>query len=215
MFPPSFPANVSPVRTADFDFVLPPDLIAQQPTAQRDQSRLLVLHRRTGEIEHRRFRDVLQFFRAGDVLVLNDSRVILARLRGVNAKSGGAFEMLLLEENAPNDWWAMMQPGKRARPGTKIRITNPASQHRESTSERTIHATVIATNDEGHRRLQFAGTRDIFTALDELGEIPLPPYIRRAHGVPNSDSARGAENEKHAEALSDAIRPPPSKRNRL
>jgi len=92
------------MRTADFDFVLPPELIAQHPAAQRDQSRLFVLHRRSGRIEHRRFRDVLQFFRPGDVLVLNDTRVIPARLRGLNAKTGGAFEMLLLDENAPNDW---------------------------------------------------------------------------------------------------------------
>src|SRR5882757_3039104 len=96
------------MRTADFNFELPHELIAQTPAPKRDESRLLVLHRASGKIEHRKFRDALEFFRPGDVLVLNNSRVIPARLRGVNAKSGGAFEIFLLEENAVNDWWAMV-----------------------------------------------------------------------------------------------------------
>src|SRR4051812_11026489 len=103
------------MRTADFDFPLPPELIAQTPAAMRDQSRLLVLQRDDGKIEHRQFRDVPEYFRAGDVLVLNNSRVIPARLRGLNAQTGGQFELLLLEENATNDWWVMLRPGKRAR----------------------------------------------------------------------------------------------------
>src|SRR5471032_262774 len=107
------------MRTADFNFALPPELIAQSPAPRRDESRLLVLHRADGRIEHRQFRDLLEFLRAGDVLVLNNSRVIPARLRGVNAKSGGKFEMLLLEENATNNWWAMLRPGKNARLGTQ------------------------------------------------------------------------------------------------
>src|SRR5436190_17398052 len=157
-----------PMRTADFDFQLPPELIAQTPAPARDQSRLLVLHRAPGTIEHRPFRDVLEFLRPGDVLVLNNSRVIPARLHGANARTGGKFEMLLLEENATNDWWAMMRPGKRAIVGTQISI-GP-----------TVLATVTDTNPEGHRRLRFSGTPDILGELDELGEIPLPPYIRRA-----------------------------------
>src|SRR5271154_1193753 len=108
------------MRTADFDFTLPPELIAQQPAPKRDESRLLVLHRNDGHLEHRKFRDLLEFLRADDVLVLNNSRVIPARLRGMNAKTGGKFEMLLLEENTPNDWWAMLRPGKNARVGTQI-----------------------------------------------------------------------------------------------
>ena len=102
------------MQTADFDFALPPELIAQAPAAHRDESRLLVLSRSSGTIAHQKFRDLLGFLRAGDVLVLNNSRVIPARLRGVNAQSGGKFEMLLLEENSTNDWWAMLRPGKRA-----------------------------------------------------------------------------------------------------
>jgi len=168
------------MRTADFDFRLPPDLIAQQPTARRDQSRLLLLHRSANRIEHRQFREVLNYFRAGDVLVLNNSRVIRARLRGINVKTGGAFEILLLEENAPNDWWAMMRPGKRARIGTQIKIGN-----RQSVIG-NINATVAATNEEGHRRLHFSGTENILSNLDDLGEIPLPPYIVRANDANNA-----------------------------
>ena len=161
------------MRTADFDFDLPTTLIAQQPAPQRDQSRLLVLHRDTGRVEHRRFRDLLEFLRKGDVLVLNNSRVIPARLRGVKAYTGGAFEMLLLEENATNDWWVMLKPGKRARVGTQIEIRNPKSEIRN------LGATVLETNDAGHRRLRFEGVRNILDTLDDLGEVPLPPYIHR------------------------------------
>jgi S-adenosylmethionine:tRNA ribosyltransferase-isomerase len=161
------------VRTSDFHYDLPPELIAQRPASQRDQSRLLALHRTTGSIVHRHFEELPEFLRAGDVLVLNNSRVIPARLRGVNAHTGGAFEMLLLEENAPNDWWAMLKPGKRARIGTEIQIGN-----RQPASER-VTATVLATNDAGHRRLRFNGVRNILDRLDEIGEVPLPPYINR------------------------------------
>jgi S-adenosylmethionine:tRNA ribosyltransferase-isomerase len=162
------------MRTADFDFALPPELIAQFPAAQRDHSRLLVLHRRTGELEHKKFAELKNYLRPGDVLVLNNSRVIKARLRGTNAQTGGAFEILLLEENAPNDWWAMMKPGKRAKVGTRIQLTQHASRNTPS-----ITATVTATNDEGHRRLQFSGPGNVLDALDQIGELPLPPYIRR------------------------------------
>jgi S-adenosylmethionine:tRNA ribosyltransferase-isomerase len=161
------------MRTADFDYELPPELIAQSPAAQRDQSRLLVVHRSTGRIEHRQFRDLLEYLREGDVLVLNDSRVIPARLRGTNAETGGQFEILLVEEVAVNDWWAMVRPGKRARIGTRIGLRD---LHGHSTP---AHATVIETNAEGHRRLSFAGIHDIAELLDALGEVPLPPYITR------------------------------------
>lgn len=169
------------MRTRDFHFDLPPELIAQQPAAERDRSRLLVLHRTERRLEHRQFRDILNYFRPGDVLVLNNSRVIRARLRGVNAKTGGAFEILLLEENATNDWWAMMKPGKRARIGTQIQIVNPNSEIRN------IRAVVVATNDEGHRRLQFSSPADILSELDQLGEIPLPPYIVRTNDANNAN----------------------------
>lgn len=163
------------MRCAEFDFTLPAELIAQQPAPRRGESRLLVLHRSDGRLEHHGFRDLPGFLRPGDVLVLNDSRVIPARLRGVNAGTGGRFELLLLEENSPNDWWAMLRPGKNARLGTRISLLS----HGELPKK--ITATVTGINDEGHRRLKFSGTPDILAELDRLGEIPLPPYITRAH----------------------------------
>ncbi len=171
------------MRTADFHFNLPPELIAQQPAARRDGSRLLVLARNSGKVEHRQFSDLPDYFQPGDVLVLNNSRVIPARLHGVNAKTGGQFEILLLEENAQNDWWAMLRPGKRAKIGTQIQLLS-------KTGARTrIVAAVTAVNDEGHRRLQFSGTENLFTELDKLGELPLPPYIER-HGELAADRER-------------------------
>ena len=159
--------------TSDFNFELPPELIAQQPTPQRDQSRLLVLNRETGTISHRQFPDVLEYLRSGDVLVLNNSRVIPARLRGQNSKSGGNFEVLLLTEKSVNNWWAMIKPGKRAQLGTEIKILDLQR------SPTAIIATVAEINAEGHRRLIFRGVENILSALDALGEIPLPPYIER------------------------------------
>ena len=161
--------------TTDFDFDLPPELIAQAPLPERDHSRLLVLQRETKTIAHRNFRDLLEYLRPGDVLALNNSRVMPARLRGANAQSGGQFEILLLEENARNDWWVLLRPGKRARVGTEIILRDRAG------NPTVARAKVIAFNDEGHRRLQFFGTNDIRELLDTLGEIPLPPYITRAH----------------------------------
>jgi S-adenosylmethionine:tRNA ribosyltransferase-isomerase len=161
------------MRTVDFDFELPPELIAQVPAPQRDQSRLLVLHRRTGQVEHRQFRDLTEYLRPSDLLVLNDSRVIPARLRGVNAHTGGKFEVLLLEKNATNDWWAMLRPGKRARVGTQMVFLDTRGQ------PCAVRAIVIETNDEGHRRLRFTGAPNIAELLDVLGEVPLPPYIAR------------------------------------
>ena len=161
------------MRTADFDYQLPSELIAQQPAMRRDQSRLLVLQRQSGQIAHRHFHHLLDYLHPGDVLVMNNSRVIPARLRGLNARTGGQFEILLLEENSPNDWWAMLRPGKRARIGTEIVLCDHVGN---STPQR---ATVIETNEEGHRRLRFDGVADITSVLEELGEVPLPPYITR------------------------------------
>jgi S-adenosylmethionine:tRNA ribosyltransferase-isomerase len=163
------------MRTADFEFDLPPELIAQAPAPERDQSRLLVLHRATGQVEHRQFRALPEYLRAGDVLVLNNSRVIPARLRGINTHSGGRFEVLLLEENALNDWWVMLRPGKRARVGTQIAFHDPHGRPSDA------RAVVLETNPEGHRRLLFSGVRDIADAIAVLGEVPLPPYIGRVN----------------------------------
>jgi S-adenosylmethionine:tRNA ribosyltransferase-isomerase len=166
------------MRTADFDYALPAGLIAQVPAPSRDQARLLVLERATGKLAHRGFGDLPGYLRPDDVLVLNDSRVIPARLRGRNVRTGGKFEALLLEENATNDWWAMLKPGKRARPGTKIEVLDRSGR------PSSILATVLETNEEGHRRLQFCGTRNILAELEAVGEVPLPPYISRLRERP-------------------------------
>jgi S-adenosylmethionine:tRNA ribosyltransferase-isomerase len=184
-FSPLFPLNQ--VRTADFDFDLPRDLIAQTPLARRDASTLLVLDRSSGQLAHRSFPDLKEYLRPGDVLVLNNSRVIPARLRGINAKTQGKFEVLLLEENAPNDWWAMLRPAKRAPVGTQI-LFSPSSS--SSFSIRNLHATVTATNPEGHRRLRFEDVPNILTILDTFGEVPLPPYIHRTSPPGDLDRQR-------------------------
>ncbi len=167
------------MRTADFDFLLPEELIAQTPLSRREASRLLVLDRSAGKIAHHKFVDLLDYFDPGDVLVLNDSRVIPARLRGNNARTGGEFEILLLEEKNQNDWWCLLRPGKRARVGTQI-ILRPREGTVPQHHDPELHATVAEINDEGHRRLRFEGVADIKDQLDSFGEVPLPPYIRRA-----------------------------------
>jgi S-adenosylmethionine:tRNA ribosyltransferase-isomerase len=161
------------MRTADFHFDLPPELVAQQPAGQRDGSRLLILDRKSKKTSHSRFPDLLNCLVPGDVLVLNDSRVIPARLHGTKAGSGGRFEILLLEENAPNDWWAMLRPGKRAGIGAVIELATKTG------APTSIHASVTEVNAAGHRRLQFSGTPNVLAELDQLGELPLPPYIER------------------------------------
>ncbi len=167
------PRDITPVRTADFDFHLPDELIAQHPASNRETSRMLVLHRAENQINHHAFSDLPDFLRAGDVLVLNNSRVIPARLRAENLATGGGLEILLLEENAPNDWWAMMHPAKRA-PVSRVFHLLDLNDTRTA-----ITATVLETNNEGHRRLGFSGPPDLNTVLDQLGEMPLPPYIKR------------------------------------
>jgi S-adenosylmethionine:tRNA ribosyltransferase-isomerase len=168
------------VRTADFHYDLPPELIAQEPAPRRDAARLLVLHRGDGRLEHRRFPDLLEYLRPGDVLVLNDSRVIPARLRGFKPASGGEVEVLLCEEAASNEWWVMLRPGRRVRPGTRLefRAARPGVTAR-------LTATVRAKNTEGLYRLAFEGAK-VRTVLDDFGEVPLPPYITR-NGAPRPE----------------------------
>jgi S-adenosylmethionine:tRNA ribosyltransferase-isomerase len=184
----------SPLRTADFDFELPPELIAQTPAPERDQARLLIAHRTTQTIEHRQFADLPTVVRAGDILVLNDSRVIPARLRGRNAKTLGQFEILLLEETETNSWWTMLRPGKRATKETKIAILSV------NKNETAITATVEEVAADGRRRLRFHGVNNILNELDALGETPLPPYIHRA--------ARQAEDRERYQTV--YARPPGS-----
>jgi S-adenosylmethionine:tRNA ribosyltransferase-isomerase len=143
----------------------------------------LVLHRPENRLDHKQFPDLLDFLSPGDVLVLNDSRVLPARLRGVNARTGGKFEMLLLEENAPNEWWVMLRPGKNARIGTDIIIPkSPGAIGGEN-----LFAKVLEKNSEGHGRLLFSGEKNIKELLGDIGEVPLPPYITRKDFGPSPE----------------------------
>jgi S-adenosylmethionine:tRNA ribosyltransferase-isomerase len=162
------------MRAADFDYQLPKARIALYPSPVRDQSRLLVLHRDSGRIQHRpTFRELLNELRQGDLLVLNNSRVIPARLRGRKASSGGEIELLLLHENSAADWWALVRPGKRLRAGTRI-------QFEDAVGRTVAEALVVEKNTEGHCRLHFASDKSIRALVDQLGEVPLPPYLARS-----------------------------------
>ena len=172
------------MRTTDFHFDLPDELIAQSPAPRRDDSRLLVLRRPTGTVEHRRFTDLAAELHAGDVLVLNDSRVIPARLRARKSNGDGAVEILLLEEAAPNEWWAMLRPGRRVRPGTHLTLIPSTG------TGPVITAVVLEKNDAGHGRLRFAGSPNLLDVLPAFGEVPLPPYIGRPTGPSTDDVNR-------------------------
>jgi S-adenosylmethionine:tRNA ribosyltransferase-isomerase len=168
------------VRVSDFHFDLPSELIAQVPTPQRDASRLFCVDRASGIREHRRFADLPELLNPGDLLVLNNSRVIPARLKGRKVPSGGQVEILLAEETAPNRWWAMLRPGKRVRAGTRLEFATAGS-------DRALWGQVMEKNAEGHCLIAFEGERDVREYLRDLGEMPLPPYISRSGGGPDAE----------------------------
>ena len=161
------------MRTADFHYELPPELIAQHPAAEREQSRLLVFRREDGSVEHRQFVDLPRLLRPDDVLVLNNSRVIPARLRGRKAGTGGDLEVLLLDEVEPNEWWVLVRPGKRVHVGTAIEFRKTNGQ------PSPLRAEALEKNSEGHVRLRFLGVANVLDVLNQIGEVPLPPYILR------------------------------------
>jgi len=159
------------VKTSDFDYSLPPELIAQSPVEPRDHSRLMVLSRGDGGVEHRRFFEIVDYLRDGDVLVFNDSRVIPARLRGRRAGSGGRVEILLLRRLDANLWEALVKPGKRLPVGTRVEVTGESVAG--SPQETGVLAEVIEQKPDGVRVISFSDE----TLLLESGEVPLPPYI--------------------------------------
>jgi S-adenosylmethionine:tRNA ribosyltransferase-isomerase len=188
------------VLTRDFDYCLPPDLIAQVPCKQRDASRLLVLDRATSNRHHQGLTDLPNWIRPNDLLILNNSAVIPARLRAKSALNGSPAEIFLLEEVEPNTWWCLTKPGKKFRQTTRfeilrnessIRTQIPVSAPIEPSSESQISktgqnsewtATVIDKNQEGHCLLRFDHIHNarLFNNLQDLGEVPLPPYIKRS-----------------------------------
>ena len=152
---------------SDFDYHLPEEAIAQAPVEPRDSSRLLVLDRETGAIQHRVFRDLVGYLCPGDTLVLNDTRVIRARVRALK-ETGARVELLLLSRRGPGEWEAMVKPGKRVPPGARLRI-----------GEGDLAAEVLERTAAGGRILRFSGPAYPDAVLLASGELPLPPYIHR------------------------------------
>ncbi len=164
------------MRSSDFDYDLPPELIAQTPVEPRDASRLLVLHRATGQLEHRLFCDIRSYLRPGDLLVANESRVIPARLFGHKVPTGGKVEMLLISKRPDGTWEVLLKPGRRVKPGTRVALH--ARPEAESDVREPVSAEVVATTFAGGRVVAFSAP--IEGLLEQLGVIPLPPYIHTA-----------------------------------
>jgi S-adenosylmethionine:tRNA ribosyltransferase-isomerase len=161
------------MKTSDFDYHLPPELIAQTPLEPRDRSQLMVLNRSRGLIEHRRFSDLVDYLKPGDVLVFNDSRVIPARLKGKKAGTGGKVELLLLHQRDNVVWEVLLKPAKRVSIGTKLEIGD---------SEAKVWAEITGEGEGGIKLIRFPEEMQ----LPKLGKIPLPPYIR----TPLADTER-------------------------
>ncbi len=153
------------MKTSDFDFDLPQELIAQTPLKDRASSRLLVLDKNTGQLEHKQFRDIKDYLHAGDVLVINDTKVIPARLMGVKEDTGAVIELLLLKDMGEDVWECLSRPQKRLHVGTIVKFSDDLS------------AEVIELLDEGVTRVKLIYEGILLEILDRLGEMPLPPYI--------------------------------------
>lgn len=154
------------MKTSDFYYDLPKELIAQTPLEPRDSSRLLVLDREKQTLEHKHFYDIIDYLNEGDLLVANDSRVLPARIYGIKDETGAKVEFLLLKQVANNRWETLCKPGKKARVGTKFSFGNGI-----------LRATVVEVKDDGNRIVDFDCEENFFTTLDKIGQMPLPPYI--------------------------------------
>jgi len=179
--------KIEGLRVADFDFHLPGDLIAQQPPAERGTSRMLVMNRRDGSLQDSTFAALASLLNPGDLLILNDSRVIPARLyaRRANARgkqeASGQIEVLLTSPTAEGNWNALVRPGRKVRVGDRLEFTS-------STGETVLHAAVLGSGEFGERTLHFNPIADFYAALDRIGHMPLPPYIKREDA--NADRER-------------------------
>lgn len=154
------------MNVKDFYFDLPQELIAQDPLEDRSASRLLVLNKTTGEIRHQSFKNIVDYLHPGDCLVINDTKVIPARLYGVKKETNAKIELLLLKRRENDIWETLVKPGKKARPGTEICF-----------GEGLLTGTVLDTVDDGNRLIQFHYQGIFEEILDQLGQMPLPPYI--------------------------------------
>lgn len=154
------------MKTSDFYYNLPEELIAQDPLEDRSSSRLMVLHRKSGKIEHKRFSDIVDYLRPGDCLVRNNTKVIPARLFGVREETGATIEFLLLKRRENDVWETLVKPGKKARTGTRIVF-----------GEGLLYGEIIDVLPDGNRLIRFRYEGIFEEILDKLGQMPLPPYI--------------------------------------
>ena len=155
------------LKTHDFYYDLPEELIAQTPLERRDASRLMTLDRKTGAITHRHFYDLLELLQPGDCLVMNNSRVLPARLLGHRVPTGGAVEVLLLQDQGNGVWECLTKPGRKTHAGTEL-----------SFGDGELTATVVGERDDGNKLVQFHYTGIFLEVLERLGQMPLPPYIK-------------------------------------
>ncbi|NLP13945.1 MAG: S-adenosylmethionine:tRNA ribosyltransferase-isomerase, partial [Clostridium sp.] len=156
------------MKVSDFNYDLPEELIAQEPVSDRQMSRLLVLDRNSGSMEHRIFKDILEYINEGDCLVLNDTRVIPARLLGEKEGTGGKIEFVLLKKIEKDIWEVILKPGKRAKPGSRFVF-----------GDGMLKAEVIKIVEEGNRLVRFEYDGVFEEVLDRVGIVPLPPYITK------------------------------------
>ncbi len=156
------------MKKSDFWYDLPETLIAQTPIEPRDTSRMLTLNRKTGEIDHRHFYDILDLLQEGDTLILNNSRVLPARLYGNRTDTGGDIEFLLLEQKQADVWEILVRPGKRARTGNRF-----------SFGDGLLLAEILAVLPDGNRLARFECEGSFFNVLEKIGQMPLPPYIKK------------------------------------
>ncbi len=154
------------MKTSDFYYDLPQEQIAQTPIEPRDHSRLMVLHRDNDKIEHRHFYDILDYLDEGDCLIVNDSRVIPARIYGVKEDTGAKIEFLLLKQLSGNRWETLVKPGKKAKIGAKFIF-----------GDGLLKAEVVDIVEDGNRIVELQSEENIYTTLDKIGQMPLPPYI--------------------------------------
>ncbi len=169
-----------------YDYELPEDLIAQTPAEQRDQSRLMVLDRETGEIEHRKFCDLLEYLRPHDCLVLNQTRVVPARLRGVRDQTGGKWEGLFLSLQADRSWEILSKTRGKLQPGERVTV-HPEPQT-QSDNNAGVQLELIEKGEQGRWKVrpvvELSGEKTVWELLDQIGSVPLPPYIRHGEATP-------------------------------
>lgn len=155
------------MQTSDFFYELPQELIAQTPVEPRDSSRLMLLDKQTGAVKHTIFHNLIDYLNEGDCLILNDTRVIPARIYGTKEETGAYVEFLLLKQSENNVWECLCKPGKRAKPGTRF-----------SFGDGLVECEVVDITDDGNRLISFdCDAKEIYTILDKIGKMPLPPYI--------------------------------------